>query len=429
MNNQNGLPVNWELKRLDELAEIVAGVPAPKVTFESGDYPFVRMKELGESHLSISFLPDSEYVTKAQNLPITKAETILIPRSGSVHLNHRAILKQDAVIVSHICGLIANEDIDTNFLYYQLCQFDMTHIMTQTTGLNAISFSELRKVSFKVPINKSEQTRIAAVLSCIDHAIEQTEALIAKQQRIKTGLMQDLLTKGIDEHGNIRSEATHEFKDSTLGRIPKEWNALPLNRIADLQVGYAFKSSWFSDDGVRLLRGENVGFGKPIWTDMRCLPASIAQHFQEYFLTEGDLVIGMDRTFTKSGVKISRLEGNDAPSLLVQRVGRFIPLYCDASFLAFLVSQDEYHLALLNQQKGMDIPHLSKTDILSPLVRVAPTKEQTRIAIRLSLLDSFVQSEQRRLAKLISSKKGLMSDLLTGKVSANEMFNNVGSCE
>ena len=59
-----------------------------------------------------------------------------------------------------------------------------------------------------------EQTKIAEILSTVDRAIEQTEALIAKQQRIKTGLMQDLLTRGIDEHGNLRSEQTHEFKDS-----------------------------------------------------------------------------------------------------------------------------------------------------------------------------------------------------------------------
>ena len=71
---------------------------------------------------------------------------------------------------------------------------------------------------------KSEQTKIAEILSTVDQAIEQTEALIAKQQRIKTGLMQDLLTRGIDEDGNLRSEETHEFKDSPLGRIPVEWD-------------------------------------------------------------------------------------------------------------------------------------------------------------------------------------------------------------
>ena len=83
-----------------------------------------------------------------------------------------------------------------------------------------------------VPTSKPEQTKIAEILSTVDRAIEQTEALIAKQQRIKTGLMQDLLTRGIDEHGNLRSEQTHKFKDSPLGRIPVEWDAKELGTVA-----------------------------------------------------------------------------------------------------------------------------------------------------------------------------------------------------
>ena len=45
--------------------------------------------------------------------------------------------------------------------------------------------------------------------------------------------MQDLLTRGIDENGNLRSEETHEFKDSPLGRIPVEWDL-------SLQLAYTF---------------------------------------------------------------------------------------------------------------------------------------------------------------------------------------------
>lgn len=82
--------------------------------------------------------------------------------------------------------------------------------------------------------DKKEQEKIAAVLSKIDLTIAQTEAIIAKQQRIKTGLMQDLLTKGIDENGNIRSEETHEFKDSPLGRIPVEWESNNLSQAFSL---------------------------------------------------------------------------------------------------------------------------------------------------------------------------------------------------
>ena len=45
------------------------------------------------------------------------------------------------------------------------------------------------------PLN--EQQRIAEILSTVDEAIEQTEALIAKQQQLKAGLMHDLFTRGV----------------------------------------------------------------------------------------------------------------------------------------------------------------------------------------------------------------------------------------
>ena len=93
----------------------------------------------------------------------------------------------------------------------------------------AIYYTRSRRPLPPVP---DEQAKIAEVLSTVDRAIEETEALIAKQQRIKTGLMQDLLTRGIDEHGNLRSEQTHEFKDSPLGRIPVEWDIASLGSVA-----------------------------------------------------------------------------------------------------------------------------------------------------------------------------------------------------
>ena len=36
--------------------------------------------------------------------------------------------------------------------------------------------------------------------------------------------MQDLLTRGIDEHGNIRSKATHKFVVKNGIEVPEEWD-------------------------------------------------------------------------------------------------------------------------------------------------------------------------------------------------------------
>ena len=210
----------------------------------------------------------------------------------------------------------------------------------------------------------------------MDRAIEETEALIAKQQRIKTGLMQDLLTRGIDEHGNLRSEQTHEFKDSPLGRIPVEWDARPLSEVVDLRVGYAFKRAWFADEGVRLLRGENVGTGSADWKDTQWLPSEMADKYPEYMLAEGDIVIGMDRTFTKQGCKVTILGEADVPCLLVQRVGCFMPVWISSDYMQMVIQSPQYQRELLLQQKGMDIPHLSKGEILSPLIPIPKAVEE-----------------------------------------------------
>jgi type I restriction enzyme S subunit len=194
---------------------------------------------------------------------------------------------------------------------------------------------------------------------------------------------------------------------------------LQLNRVADLDVGYAFKSEWFQQEGIRLLRGENVGYGSADWKDQQCLSHERSLNYQECLLNENDVIIGMDRTFTKTGVKITVLKRSDCPSLLVQRVGRFKPEDCSRSYLRWLILSPEYLRRLLNQQKGMDIPHLSKTEILEPLVPIPFGNEQEKIADRLSIFQQNIDLEKERRDKMIKHKSGLMHDLLTGRVPVN----------
>ena len=72
------------------------------------------------------------------------------------------------------------------------------------------------------------------MLQHLDTQIEVTEALIAKQERVRAGLMQDLFTRGISEHGQLRppvEEAPHLYRQSELGWIPKDWKVSPLREL------------------------------------------------------------------------------------------------------------------------------------------------------------------------------------------------------
>ena len=120
---------------------------------------------------------------------------------------------------------------DDAYFFYALKQWE-PYLKGQTSGsgiphIDKEIFGNLAITEF----DSREQSKIAEVLSTVDRAIEETEALIAKQQRIKTGLMQDLLTRGIDERDNLRSERTHKFKESPLGRIPVEWECKELSQV------------------------------------------------------------------------------------------------------------------------------------------------------------------------------------------------------
>lgn len=83
-------------------------------------------------------------------------------------------------------------DTDVKWLFYFLSSINLEYY-NEATGVPSLARDRLYEIDIP-KTSKPEQTKIAEILSTVDKAIEQTEALIAKQQRIKTGMMQDLLT-------------------------------------------------------------------------------------------------------------------------------------------------------------------------------------------------------------------------------------------
>lgn len=158
MIREENVPKEWDWKSLGEICEIVGGKPRPKgeEPYKDGTIPFVRMRDLGKYHLTsnlteIESLLNSQYVHE-NSIRVIKKGSILIPRSGSVALNHRAVLGVDACIVSHICALeLIDPNVNNLYLYYVLRQVDMRKYMKKTTGLDLITFYDLRRINVPLP--------------------------------------------------------------------------------------------------------------------------------------------------------------------------------------------------------------------------------------------------------------------------------------
>src|SRR5271166_4145620 len=224
---------SWPVRKLSDIAEICVSNVDKKT--QPGEKP-VRLCNYMDVY-------SNEYITNGLDFMEASATTAEIERFsldyGDVVITKDSETPDDigiaAVIAEPIDRLVCGyhlalirpnaHQLDSVYLAKQLSTSPVArYFALRASGSTryGLPISTIESVSIPTP-PKPEQTKISEILSTVDRAIEQTGALIAKQQRIKTGLMLDLLTRGIDEHGYVRCEKTHEFKDSPRGRIPREW--------------------------------------------------------------------------------------------------------------------------------------------------------------------------------------------------------------
>ena len=415
-----GLPMDWRVQTVSEVFDFLNGK-----AFYSDGYSEAGFRVIDLLNITLSgklqLTKKDKFITidiydKYPKSHLRKNDLIIImtditPTLGLI--GQTALIdKSSAYVLNQRVGCLRPKKISEIDISYMSYLFNSNIVRLQVVNrclgtaqyyVNTPDIKQLRIYTPPLP----EQKKIAKILSSVDEVIETTETQINKLKDLKKGLMNELLTKGIGHT---------EFKDSPVGRIPVEWEVSSLSSICDLQVGYAFKSSSFSNVGIKLLRGENVGYGKPIWKINKCLPKSVSANYSSYFLKEDDIVIGMDRTFTKTGSKITKISSSDLPCILVQRVGRFIPTKSNNDFLWHLVRSNRYLNILIGNEKGMDIPHLSKSEILTPVIAIPPLQEQQQIASILTSIDTNIEQKQTKLTQSKNLKKSLMADLLTGRV-------------
>jgi type I restriction enzyme, S subunit len=153
-------------------------------------------------------------------------------------------------------------DNDPRFVFYLLDHLYRTGItlqfQQQTTGLMNLKLVDFLQVPISRP-SKEAQRVIALVLETVDRVIDQTQALLLKQRRIKRGLMHDLLTQGVDSKGQLRDPATHKYEPSRLGLIPSEWNLTSLERLSMFVTsGPRGWARYYADQGAKFIRIGNL---------------------------------------------------------------------------------------------------------------------------------------------------------------------------
>ncbi|MDJ0351513.1 restriction endonuclease subunit S [Pseudarthrobacter sp. PH31-O2] len=177
-----------------------------------------------------------------------------------------------------------------------------------------------------------------------------------------------------------------------------------LGDIADLEIGFAFKSGGFTREssGIRLLRGENIAPGRTRWDRTEAWPASDPIN-DRYSLREGDVVLAMDRPWIEGGLKFARIRQPDLPAYLVQRVARLRAKDCnDQGYLACVVASKEFTQHVVTVQTGTSIPHISGRQIIDFRLPRHTFEEQRAISEVLGALDDKIAANTK-LARSVTS--------------------------
>ena len=402
----------WICKTLRDLTTINYGKSPKEVLSVDGSYPVVGTG--GTERYGDGFLYDGD--------------SIILGRKGTIDRVHfvtgRFWTIDTAYFLSDFNGA------QPRWLFYFLQNLDLAQL-NEATGVPSLSRDLLYKIEVETPPT-TEQSKIAEILSTVDQAIDQTEALIAKQQRIKTGLMQDLLTRGIDENGNLRpprDEAPHLYKDSSLGWVPKEWESGPLfdrksNGRPHLKTGpfgSSLKLEHWRPTGIPVITIGALGAGRLIESELLHVSESTAMRLQNYRLEVGDIVFSRVADVGRSAVIGDPQHGWIMSSNLMR-----ISLDSKQVNARFLQAQLSYDPRIRQQilssvnAGGRDV---ANTEVLNSLQFLwPPLTEQARIMDCLEALDDRIDCAEKELGKLCQVKTALMQDLLTGKVPVTPLL-------
>ncbi|MHB1203254.1 MAG: restriction endonuclease subunit S, partial [Acidithiobacillus sp.] len=332
----------------------------------------------------------------------------------------------DFVASTGFAVLRATNGTDSRFVLYSILSDNVAQqIERYSVGSNypAINSSDIRRLEvpdFEPPV----QNRIAEILSTLDEAIEQTEALIAKHQQVKAGLMHDLFTRGVSLDGHLRptrEQAPDLYKESPLGWIPKEWEVTPLGSLAEIVSGVTLGAKGEISDGVGVgvpyLRVANVQDGYLDLTEVKTIQVSRSQ-FEKLQLRYGDVLMNEGGDFDKLGRGSVWLE-EIKPCIHQNHVFRVRPRDSKlrSYYLAFW-SQSEMgkKYFVLNSKQSTNLASINSTQLNRFPVALPSPMEQERIEARIIVLNSYADSLEQEHAKLRQQKHGLMHDLLTGRV-------------
>lgn len=377
---------------------------------------------VGEGVQGLPFLQGSaEFGRTSPTSVLRCARPPRVAKAGSILISVRAPVgemndaDQDYCIGRGLGAFAAKPGIaNTVFLKHAVEQnLPWLHRRSQGSTFSAISTDDLR--SMPIPgLPPKRQDEIAAVFGAIDAAIERTQALIDKHQRLKAGLIHDLFKCGVLPSGQLRPPPEVEpglYRQRRGKPVPATWRETELQNIAQVSRG---KFTHRPRNDPKFLDGPFP------FIQTGDIAAAAGGYLSRYSQTLSDKGAAVSSRFPAGTIAVT-IAANIADTAILSIpmffpdsvVGVIVGAEADIRFVELSIRLSKPRLEAMapqSAQKNINLKDLRPLKLMLP-----PLEEQQAISSRYEAANRPIAVLQETFAKLRAQKLGLMQDLLTGK--------------
>ena len=383
-NTELGLiPNEWNVKNLKEIVDICYGKSQKEVEIDEGKY-----KILGTGG-----------VIGRTNDYLWNEPSVLIGRKGTI--DKPQYIEEPFWTVDTLFYTKLKNNNSARWLFYYMNYIDLKKY-NEATGVPSLSVSNLNCIKICTPPIK-EQQNIVDILSTVDSQIDNTDKFIEKTKELKKGLMQRLLTKGIDHN---------EFKKSELGEIPVEWEVKNIDEVAKRYSGHTpdkkIENYWNGDIPWISLKDTKKLDNRYIHETEDYTTEDGINNSSAVILPKNTVVLSRDATIGKVGITSKEMATSQ----------HFINYVCGFSLDSLYLYYDFLNKKQLFERIGIGstIKTIGLSFFKELKIVIPPIEEQKQIANILSSVDNQIEEYENKKIKLEELKKGLMQQLLTGNI-------------
>ena len=417
------VPVHWEVRRLKFSMTLLMGQSPSSndCSDERIGLPFLQgCAEFGAHH------PNPVQFCRAPSKISPIGAILMSVRAPVGKLN---IADQEYGIGRGLCAIIPNERTShTGFSHYQLeaLGHGLNLVATGST-YDAVSVGDIGNQLLVFP-PLPEQT---AIVRYLDHVDERIRRYISGKQKLirlleeeKQAVIHRAVTRGLDPNVRLKPSGVE-----WLGYVPVHWEVMPLRRLAisrcDGPFGSGLKSSHYTDQGIRVVRLQNIGHAQFNNSDSAFIAPSHYATLGDHTVEPEDLLIaGLGDERHPAG------RACVAPSFIVPAM---VKADCFRFRLFHQRVNPEFAALQLTATAGDASSLLStgatrqRTNLQATAARpiaVPPIEEQSSIVRYLDKtttdIDTAISRTRRQIELLQEYRTRLIADVVTGKIDVHE---------